>query len=156
MNKIVFRFVSISFSILVMLLVLVGFVEIGSYFYDFGYRVFAETPVDAAPGRDVTVQITDDMSGRDVAKELEEKGLVEDAKLFYVQLRLSAYAKKINAGVFTLNTSMTSKEMMVALAAKPVTEETEQTEQTETAGDTGDETETTEALSEDADVVTGE
>lgn len=149
MNKIVFRFVSISFSILIMLLVLVGFVEIGSYFYDFGYRVFAEAPVDTAPGRDVTVQVTDDMSGMDVAKELQEKGLVEDAKLFYVQLRLSAYAKKINTGVFTLNTSMTSKEMMVALATKPVAEETEQTEQA------GEEIETTETLSED-DAVTGE
>ena len=62
LNKVVFRFVSISFSILVILLVLIGFVKIGTYCYDFGYRVFTEAPVDAEPGRDVIVQISDDMS----------------------------------------------------------------------------------------------
>ena len=54
LNKVVFRFVSISFSILVILLVLIGFVKIGTYCYDFGYRVFTEAPVDAEPGRDVS------------------------------------------------------------------------------------------------------
>ena len=82
LNKVVFRFVSISFSILVILLVLIGFVKIGTYCYDFGYRVFTEAPVDAEPGRDVIVQISDDMSDMDIAKELKEKGLVENAKLF--------------------------------------------------------------------------
>ena len=77
-----FSFVSISFSILVILLVLIGFVKIGTYCYDFGYRVFTEAPVDAEPGRDVIVQISDDMSDMDIAKELKEKGLVENAKLF--------------------------------------------------------------------------
>ena len=41
-NKVVFKFVSISFSILVALLVVVGLIELGSYCYDFGYRVFTE------------------------------------------------------------------------------------------------------------------
>ena len=75
LNKVVFRFVSISFSILVILLVLIGFVKIGTYCYDFGYRVFTEAPVDAEPGRDVIVQISDDMSDMDIAKELKEKAL---------------------------------------------------------------------------------
>ena len=79
LNKVVFRFVSISFSILVILLVLIGFVKIGTYCYDFGYRVFTEAPVDAEPGRDVIVQISDDMSDMDIAKELKEKGLVDGA-----------------------------------------------------------------------------
>ena len=65
-NKLVFRFVRVSFSILILLLVLVGFVKIGTYCYDFGYRVFAEQPVE--PGRDVTVEIKSGMSDRDIAK----------------------------------------------------------------------------------------
>ena len=56
-NKVVFKFVSISFSILVALLVVVGLIELGSYCYDFGYRVFTESPVDEAPGRDVTLSL---------------------------------------------------------------------------------------------------
>ena len=99
LNKVVFRFVSISFSILVILLVLIGFVKIGTYCYDFGYRVFTEAPVDAEPGRDVIVQISDDMSDMDIAKELKEKGLVENAKLFFVQLKVSASSGRLHSGV---------------------------------------------------------
>ena len=91
-NKVVFKFVSISFSILVALLVVVGLIELGSYCYDFGYRVFTESPVDETPGRDVTVSVTADMSEHDIGKMLKEEGLVEDANLFYAQLKLSAYS----------------------------------------------------------------
>ena len=128
LNKVVFRFVSISFSILVILLVLIGFVKIGTYCYEFGYRVFTEAPVDADPGRDVMVQISGDMSDMDIAKELKEKGLVEDAKLFYVQLKVSAYSGKFHDGVYTLNTSMTARDMMVVMAAEPEQSTAEDTE----------------------------
>ncbi len=115
-NKLVLRFVSISFSVLVILLVLIGFVKVGTYCYDFGYRIFTEEAIDEEPGRDVVVQITDDMSGMDIAKELENKGLIQDARLFYVQLKVSAYSKKINPGVYTLNTSMQARDMMVEMS----------------------------------------
>lgn len=149
LNKVVFRFVSISFSILVILLVLIGFVKIGTYCYEFGYRVFTEAPVDAEPGRDVMVQISSHMSDMDIAKELKEKGLVEDTKLFYVQLKVSAYSGKLHDGVYTLNTSMTARDMMVVMAAEPeqstaedtetVTDSTEQTDDTQTNTVTGEE-----------------
>ena len=149
LNKVVFRFVSISFSILVILLVLIGFVKIGTYCYEFGYRVFTEAPVDAESGRDVMVQISSHMSDMDIAKELKEKGLVEDAKLFYVQLKVSAYSGKLHDGVYTLNTSMTARDMMVVMAAEPeqstaedtetVTDSTEQTDDTLTYTVTGEE-----------------
>ena len=119
LNKVVFRFVSISFSILVILLVLIGFVKIGTYCYDFGYRVFTEAPVDAEPGRDVIVQISDDMSDMDIAKELKEKGLVEDAKLFFVQLNVCSYCVYLHSGVYTLNTTMTARVMMGLMSSEP-------------------------------------
>ena len=119
LNKVVFRFVSISFSILVILLVLIGFVKIGTYCYDFGYRVFTEAPVDAEPGRDVIVQISDDMSD-----------------------------------MYTLNTSMTARDMMVLMAAEP---EQSSTDDTETVtGTTEETTEETTDTQTDADTVTGE
>lgn len=117
-NKLVLRFVSISFSVLVILLVLIGFVKVGTYCYDFGYRIFTEEAIDEEPGRDVVIQITDDMSGMDIAKELKDKGLIQDARLFYVQLKVSAYSKKINPGVYTLNTSMQARDMMVEMSKK--------------------------------------
>ena len=145
LNKVVFRFVSISFSILVILLVLIGFVKIGTYCYDFGYRVFTEAPV---------VQISDDMSDMDIAKELKEKGLVENAKLFFVQLKVSAYSGRLHSGVYTLNTSMTTRDMMVLMAAEP---EQSSTDDTETVtGTTEETTEETTDTQTDADTVTGE
>ena len=121
LNKVVFRFVSISFSILVILLVLIGFVKIGTYCYDFGYRVFTEAPVDAEPGRDVIVQISDDMSDMDIAKELKEKGLVENAKLFFVQLKVSAY-KKITVLIiyFDITSSHTTNPLFIDWFEIPV------------------------------------
>ena len=116
LNKIIFKFVSISFSILVMLLVVVGLLKVGSFCYDFGYRVFTETSVDAAPGRDVVVQVTSDMSEREIGNMLEEEGLVRDGTLFYAQLKLSAYSGELMPGIYTLNTSMTGKDMIVVMA----------------------------------------
>lgn len=118
LNKVVFKFVSISFSILVALLVIVGLVELGSYCYDFGYRVFTETAVDEAPGRDVVVSVTGDMSEHDIGKMLEEEGLVRDGNLFFAQLKLSAYSGDLKPGVYTLNTSMTGKDMILVMAAE--------------------------------------
>lgn len=126
MNKIVFRFVSISFSVLIFLLIVIGLIKAGTYCYDFGYRIFTEGAVEAAPGRDVVVQITEDMSGLDIGGELEEKGLINDKLLFFVQLKLSAYADDINPGVYTLNTSMEPREMMEAMSLEKEDTETEE------------------------------
>ena len=46
LNKIVFKFVRFSFSILVMLLVVVCLVKLGTFCYEFGYRVFTEAPME--------------------------------------------------------------------------------------------------------------
>ena len=72
------------------------------------------------------VQITEDMSGLDIGGELEEKGLINDKLLFFVQLKLSAYADDINSGVYTLNTSMEPREMMEAMSLEKEDTETEE------------------------------
>jgi UPF0755 protein len=129
LNKIIFKIISISFSILVALLVIVGLFKLGTFCYEFGYRVFTEAPVDEEPGRDVVVQVTADMSEHEIGKLLENKGLINDGNLFLAQLKLSAYSGELKPGVYTLNTSMTAKEMMAVMAA----EESEPTEDTEGA-----------------------
>lgn len=126
-HKIILKFISISFSILVTLLVLIGLIRLGEYCYNFGYRVFTETPVAEEPGTDVVVLIGDDMSEYEVGEELLQKGLIRDQNLFFVQLKLSAYSGKLRSGTYTLNTSMSAKDMMAVMAAETVdsTEETE-------------------------------
>ena len=85
--------------------------------YDYGYRFFTESPVDEPPGEDVLVEV-EDTSALQLGQQLEEKGLVRDGKLFVMQLELSAYRKSIKQGIYTLNTSMTAKEMMIVMSGK--------------------------------------
>ena len=66
--------------------------------------------------------ITEDMGTKELADLLEEKGLVRDARLFYVQEKLSGF--KLQPGVYKVSTSMTARELMAAMT--PVEEEAEE------------------------------
>ena len=52
------------------------------------------------------------MTVKDIAQMLEEKGLIEDARLFVVQELLSAYHKEIKPGIYDLSTDMTAAQML--------------------------------------------
>ncbi len=92
--------------------------------YDFGYRVFAEEAVTTGEGRIISISVEPDDSVLDIGKNLEEKGLIRDANLFFVQELLSENHGKINPGIYDLSTSMKSDEMLAIMAAEP--EETEE------------------------------
>ena len=115
-NKAVMRFVKISFSILVILVVIVGTFRASTFCYEFGYRIFSEQPIAEEPGMDIVITINKGDSIVDISKELEQKGLIRDDWLFVGQYYLSAYVDKLLAGSHTLNTSMTAKEMMVVMS----------------------------------------
>ena len=122
-NKVIYKFVKIAFSIMMALIILYGTISIAIVAYDFGYRVFTEPAMDAKPGTNVTVTIDADMDGREVGLVLKDNGLVRDENLFFLQLKLSVYADKLLPGEYTLNTSMTAKEMMAVMATAPPSED---------------------------------
>lgn len=103
-------------NILMMILVVFVVIQLASVAYNLGYRVFTEPAMDESPGRDVMVEVDQNMSDWDLGIELEEKGLVENHLLFTIQLKLSSYKKDIKPGLYTLNTSMTAKELMQVMA----------------------------------------
>ncbi len=90
-------------------------VNLGKKAYDFGFRIFAEGPMAEAPGRDILVSVNPDEGLKDVAQKLEEKGLTSDWMLFFVQAKLSEFKGEIAPGAYTLNTSMTTDNMMQIL-----------------------------------------
>lgn len=92
--------------------------RIGQKAYDFGFRIFTEEAVSPAPGRDVAVTIVQGDSTMDVAEMFEEKGLIRDSKLFYVQKKCSVYDNDIQPGFYTLNTSMTAEDMFAIIAGR--------------------------------------
>ncbi|MBP3542814.1 MAG: endolytic transglycosylase MltG, partial [Lachnospiraceae bacterium] len=67
------------------------------------------------------VIVEEDASEADVAKLLENKGLIEDYKVFWIQAKL--YNATLYPGTYTLNTSMTSEEMLHILMEEPATED---------------------------------
>lgn len=97
--------------------------------YDYGYRIFQEPPISAGTGYDVEVQITMGKSALEIGELLEQKGLIRDANLFYIQNLLSHYNNELKPGVYTLSTSMTMQEMMEVMAnGEQDGETTEETE----------------------------
>lgn len=90
----------------------------GKTAYDFGYRIFTEEAMTTQPGRDVAITIVQGDSVLDVGEMLEEKGLIRDAKLFFVQKKCSVYDGDIKPGFYTLNTSMTADDMFAIIAGK--------------------------------------
>ena len=120
--------------------------------YDYGYRVFAEEPMSVGEGRTISISVGAGDSVRDIGKNLEEKGLIRDANLFFVQELLSEYHGKILPGIYDLNTSMTNEEMLEMMSSEPEEEEDTgastdnvpigevegDTEGAEDAGDAGD------------------
>lgn len=115
-NKTLYQVIKIAGTVLVVLLVVYGTVRTSIMAFDYGYRVFTEPPMASKPGTSVVVTITPEMGADDIADYLLEKGLIRDDNLFWIQYQLSAYKGDILPGSYTLNTSMTAKEMMIIMA----------------------------------------
>lgn len=114
------------FRLAIIILVIVGIFRIGEYSYAYCYSIVSDAAVDEAPGRDVSVSLTGDMSAKNVAQLLEKKGLVEDAKIFQIQLKVNDYEDSLKPGSYVLNTSMTPKEMMQVMAGETEGEDEEE------------------------------
>ena len=109
----------------VLILVVVGIFKVGEYAYTYCYSIVSDEAAEEKPGRDVSVSVTSDMSAGQVAKLLERKGLVKSANVFKIQMKVTDYEDKIQAGNYTLNTSMRPRKILKILSG----EETEEDEE---------------------------
>lgn len=98
--------------------------------YDYGYRIFGETPISTGEGHIVTITVPEGKSAREIGTILEEHGLVRDATLFALQERISEYHNALQPGVYELSTAMTAEDMMAVMAAEPETAAEEKEEET--------------------------
>ncbi len=118
-RKIAGAVISISLKMIVVVLVAVMVGQISQDAYQFGLQVFHPTPISQQPGKDMIVIVEENDSDLEVGKRLEEKGLITNAYIFFIQAKL--YKAELHSGTYTLNTSMTSEEMLGILSEKPVT-----------------------------------
>lgn len=110
-----YSFLGTVIRAVILVVLAIVLVRLGGKAYHFGFRIFTEEPMSAPPGRDIQITVSKSDDTGDVAKMLEEKGLIKDAKLFRTQKALSMYDGDIHPGMFTLNTSMTAEEILAVL-----------------------------------------
>ncbi len=122
-KKMIWGVVKGIFKIAIALAVVILIYNLGLKAYDFGYRIFAEEPVELGTGRTVSVSIVEGKSVSEIGEILEEKGLIRDAKLFYFQEMFSEYKGELKPGVYELSTGMTPYEMMEIMSASDEEEE---------------------------------
>lgn len=91
--------------------------------YDYGYRVFTEDPVSVGEGRIISVEIKEGQSAMEIGEMLQQKGLIRDAKIFFLQELLSEYRGKEVPGIYDLSTAMTGEEMLAVMSPSVETEE---------------------------------
>lgn len=67
-------------------------------------------------GQEITVVVKEDDSVYDIAKTLESKGLVEDAKVFWIQEKLSNYKGQMKPGTYLLSTAYEPSRLLAIMA----------------------------------------
>lgn len=97
--------------------------------FDYGYRIFQEEPVSSGQGYTITVNITEDMSAKEMGEMLAEKGLIKDPTLFIFQYLFSEFKEDLLPGEHDLSTAMTVEEMMEEMTKEKVVEAEESTEE---------------------------
>ena len=118
-SKMVLRILYTCIIALLFVLIIFGVVRLSVAAYSMGYRILTEEPMDKEHGRDVIVEVEKGISPLKLGKNLEEKGLIRNAYLFVIQMKLSAYANKVQPGVYTLSTSQTAREMLQIMSTVP-------------------------------------
>lgn len=118
-KKIVGTIINVSIEIIFAAIIIIAIYNGGVKAYSFGFSVFAEQPVSKGSGREINVTIDSKSTDYEIGKLLEQKGLIKDAKVFYVQMKLMSVDGDVKSGRYTLNTSMTAEDMIRTITADP-------------------------------------
>lgn len=117
--------INICVNILVLAIVAMLTITYAGKAYDFGRAIFDEKAIDTVENaKNVVVTIPKGASNKEIAKIVEEEGLIENKYVFMIQLMLSDYKDTIEPGTYTVTTANTPTEIMQVLS-KMVEEETE-------------------------------
>lgn len=104
------QFISVLLRTLIYVAIVVVLIQGVTVCYQFGHDIFYASSVDAPPGRDVEVVISEDMNFETLAKLLYEDGVIENEVSFRIQAVFFAF--RMNPGEYTFNTSQTSRQIL--------------------------------------------
>lgn len=109
-NKVTGAVIAISIRLILLALIVLLLYEGVTKGYEFGHDIFYASAMEAEPGQDKEIKVDKGTSIAGVAKLLKEKGLIANEYSFIIQAKFFDY--KANPGSYTLNTSMTSKDIL--------------------------------------------
>jgi len=109
-NKITGAIIAISSRLIIFALVVMLLYEGVTRGYDFGHEIFYASAVEQKPGQDKNITVEKGASAGRVARLLKGSGLIANEYSFIIQAEFFDY--KVNPGIYTFNTSMTSKEIL--------------------------------------------
>ena len=116
-QKAVMRVASICFKVIIFIVIVLGIVSLGQTTYRYTRAVFSDAALEEEPGKLVRVKIPEDVNGKQLAKVLEENGLIEDANVFVIQMKMADFGETVKAGTYELSTSMPPSEMFKILSS---------------------------------------
>ena len=107
-----------AFKIALYVCIVVLIIWLGRLSYQFGHDIFDQQPMSPREGQEITVVVKEDDSVYDIAKTLESKGLVEDAKVFWIQEKLSNYKGQMKPGNYLLSTAYEPSRLLAIMAGE--------------------------------------
>ncbi|MCR4763572.1 MAG: endolytic transglycosylase MltG [Lachnospiraceae bacterium] len=119
-KRIIFNTVDVICKVVLVVIAVMFIIRGIRYAYDTGLQIFDQQPVSAVNTSTIVFTVTGADSVMDIGRGLEEKGLIKDARLFWIQERLSVYHEMIGAGTYELSPSMTPDQMIEIMAAPTV------------------------------------
>lgn len=117
-QKIILTMALVLFRITILFCVIIGIWSLGETSYSYCYKIIAQTSMSKEPGKNVSISFAESMDNKDLSVLLEKRGVIEDANIFHLQLKVNKYEEKLEHGTYTLNTSMTPKQIMQVIAGE--------------------------------------
>ena len=91
------------------------------HYYDVGYGIFSQQSKDApGTGKVVMYTVEEGLTATKLGQQLEEQGIIESARLFLIQEKVSDYSGKYVAGTYALSSEMTTEEIMRVISGTEV------------------------------------
>ncbi len=113
-NRVTGAIIGISFRLIIYAVAILLIYEGATKGYEFGHEIFYASSMEEAPGRDMEMTLEAGTSVASVGKKLEKDGLIHNRYSFIIQAMVYEY--EIQPGTYTLNTSMTSREILEELS----------------------------------------
>ena len=91
------------------------------HYYDVGYGIFSQQSKDApGTGKVIMYTVEEGLTASKLGAQLEEQGIVESARLFLIQEKVSDYSGKYVVGTYALSSEMTTEEIMRVISGTEV------------------------------------